>query len=349
MFVDRIPGLDDKQTISMNLKLNILEDLKEDMSFTNVATKRHVSIQTVINVFESYISMDRVKMQYVLCMDEFKNLKDSYGKYAFVMYDPNQQKIIDVLPNRLQKTIDDYLYTIDWHEKNIVKYVVTDMFESYRTIIKKHFPNACHVIDTFHFLRYVEDAFNDVRKRIQSKFKSDTPEYKILKKNWKILSAYFIDVEGESLYNHILRKNTHANQIIDDACRIDKELGLSYELTQEFLTGIKTIKYEESRVWLDSWILKVRELGIKEFVKLTSMFSNWKEEILHSFIRFGERRLHNGYIEGINNKIKVIKRVGYGYRNFTHFRNRIMYIINKGDTSIKKVDVSKIFRKPKNK
>ena len=45
-------------------------------------------------------------------------------------------------------------------------------------------------------------------------------------------------------------------------------------------------------------------------------------------MRFGERRLHNGYIEGINNHIKVIKRISYGYTNFKHFRARIMYIIN---------------------
>ena len=64
----------------------------------------------------------------------------------------------------------------------------------------------------------------------------------------------------------------------------------------------------------------------------------------HSFIRFGDKRLHNGYIEGINNKIKVIKRIAYGYTNFTHFRNRIMYIIN-GDATIKKVNTKNIYRK----
>jgi transposase len=58
------------------------------------------------------------------------------------------------------------------------------------------------------------------------------------------------------------------------------------------------------------------------------MFKNWYQEILNSFIRFGDKRLHNGHIEGINNKIKVIKRVAFGYRNFSHFRNRILYIIN---------------------
>ena len=77
------------------------------------------------------------------------------------------------------------------------------------------------------------------------------------------------------------------------------------------------------------------------------MFINWKIEILNSFIRFGDKRLRNGYIEGINNKIKVIKRIAYGYTNFTHFRNRIMYMIN-SDYVFKMVDRSKISRRKRN-
>ena len=151
MFNDSLPSLDAKKTLSLPLKLNILEDLKEDISFTTISRKRNVSIQTVINIFESYVSFDRVPFGEVLCMDEFKNLKHSKGKYAFVMYDPNAHAINDILPDRIQGTIDDYLYKVDWHEKDKVKYVVTDMNESYRTIIHKHFKNATHVIDCFHF------------------------------------------------------------------------------------------------------------------------------------------------------------------------------------------------------
>lgn len=246
MFVDKIPGLDSKQSISTNIKLNILEDLKDDISFTAVAKKRYVSIQTVIDTFESYVSMERVHFGYVLCMDEFKNLKSSYGKYAFVMYDQNSHMINDVLPDRIQKTIDDYLYSIDWHEKNQVKYVVTDMNESYRSVIKRHFINATHIIDTFHFLRYVEDAFNKVRIKIQSKFKVDTPEYRFLKRYWRILSNYYIDVEGDKLYNPLKKEYCNAETILHDATALNDDLTNAYNLTQDFLFGIRTVKYENA-------------------------------------------------------------------------------------------------------
>lgn len=87
---------------------------------------------------------------------------------------------------------------------------------------------------------------------------------------------------------------------------------------------------------------------MKEFNDLSGMFKNWKKEIINSFIRFGERRLHNGYIEGIINHIKVIKRVSYGYTNYHHLRARIMYIIN-GDVVLSEVDTTIIRRKPRKK
>ena len=347
LFNDTLPSLNPKQSISMTLKLNILEDLKLDCSFSNIAKKRNVSIQTVIDIFESYVNFDRIPFGEVLCMDEFKNLKHSQGKYAFVMFDPNHHTINDVLPDRIQANIDEYLYKINWHEKDKVKYVITDMSESYRTLIHHHFKNATHIIDCFHYLRYVEDALNNVRIRIQSSFKNNSKEYKILKRNWRILSTYYMDIEGDNFYNHIQMKNTSAEQIIIDATTVHPDIEEAYSLTQEFLRGVRNVKYENAETWLNSWIESILKSNSKEFVDLANMFKNWKKEIINSFIRFGDKRLHNGYLEGINNKIKVIKRIAYGYSNFSHFRNRIMYMIN-SNYVFKMVDRSKISRRKRN-
>ena len=260
------------------------------------------------------------------------------------MFDPNQHKVLDVLPDRRLETIDNYLYRIDYREKERVKYFISDMNEAYRTVKNRHFPQATHIIDTFHFCRYVEDAWNNVRIRIQNSFNKDKKEYKILKRYWRILSAYSIDIDGESLYNPIRKKNTSVETIIDDAVNLHEDLINSYGLVNAFLRGIRDVKYEDSLDWIEAWILELKETPVKEFNDLVSMFVNWKVEISNSFIRFGDKRLHNGYIEGINNKIKEIKRIAFGYSNFTHFRNRIMHIIN-GDYVIKDVDHTKIQRR----
>ena len=76
------------------------------------------------------------------------------------------------------------------------------MNESYRTIINKFFPNCTHIIDSFHYIRYVTQAFNNVRIRTQQKFKSNTAEYKILKRNWKTLMTYINDLDDYYVYNN---------------------------------------------------------------------------------------------------------------------------------------------------
>lgn len=348
LFCDTSPICLKNQNISLSLKLKVIEDLRHDVSFTYIANMRGISVQSVIDIFESLINYDRVPFGDVLCVDEFKNLKSSVGKYAFIMFDPNSHKVLDVLPDRRLETIDNYLYKIDWKEKDKVKYFITDMNESYRSVKKKHFPNATHIVDTFHFCRYVEDAWNDVRIRVQATFGQHTKEYKILKNNWKILSAYSIDVEGENFYNPIRKKYTSVETLIDDAINIHEDLYAAHVLITLFLKGLKEVKFEDSLTWIENWITELKDTSIKEFKDLADMFQNWKIEIRNSFIRFGDKRLHNGYIEGINNKIKELKRIAYGYANFTHFRNRIMHCIN-GNYSIKQVDRTKIKRHTRNK
>lgn len=347
LFMDTTDLCLKKQNISLQVKLAVIEDLRDDCSFKYIGIKRNLATQTVINIFESLICPDRVPFGDVLCVDEFKNLKTSNGKYAFVMFDPNAHKINDVLEDRRLDTIDYYLFKIDFKEKDKVKYFISDMNEAYRTVKKRHFPNAVHIIDTFHFTRYVEDAWNTVRIEVQSSFKDTSKEYKILKRYWRILSVYSVDVEGTYLYNPIRKCDTPVTQIIDDAINLHPKLIEAYVLTQDFLKGIREVKFEDSTAWLDNYISTLLNSSLPQFNKLAEMFINWKLEIRNSFIRFGDKRLHNGYIEGINNKIKVIKRISYGYSNFSHFRNRIMHIVN-GDYSIKMVDTTKIQRRPRN-
>ncbi|WP_143147770.1 transposase, partial [Desulforamulus hydrothermalis] len=69
------------------------------------------------------------------------------------------------------------------------------------------------------------------------------------------------------------------------------------------------------------WLNLVKQHKIKEFYYLANTIVNWKTEILNSF----DVPYSNGCIEGYNNKIKVIKRNAFGFRNFNRFRSRILH------------------------
>ena len=67
------------------------------------------------------------------------------------------------------------------------------------------------------------------------------------------------------------------------------------------------------------------KVKLKKFIEASKTMNNWLKYICNSYI---DRRFTNGYTEGLNNKIKVIKRNAYGYKNFDFFRLRLMYIFN---------------------
>ena len=68
---------------------------------------------------------------------------------------------------------------------------------------------------------------------------------------------------------------------------------------------------------------------IKEFRTVNTIFRNWSKEIINSFSSVDERRFTNGPLESLNARIKLIKKNGNGYKNFSRYRARIMYCLNK--------------------
>ena len=72
---------------------------------------------------------------------------------------------------------------------------------------------------------------------------------------------------------------------------------------------------------LSEWVYTAECARLKEFDACTKAVHNWSDEILNSF----DCVYTNGFTEGCNNKIKVIKRVSFGIRNFDYFRNRILH------------------------
>lgn len=94
-----------------------------------------------------------------------------------------------------------------------------------------------------------------------------------------------------------------------------------YNLKEEFLDIIHYYNQMNVEEQITKWISKCIDKNIPEFVEAAKTISRWKEYILNE-------RYSNGYKEGINNKIKVIKRVAFGYKSFEMFRGRILYVFN---------------------
>lgn len=120
-----------------------------------------------------------------------------------------------------------------------------------------------------------------------------------------------------------------------DLFKIGEDLKQGYYLKETFLDIVNYSDYEHCKTEMLNWIDLCRESNIEEFIEASKTIENWLDEICNSFI---DERFSNGFTEGMNNKIKVIKRVGFGYKNFEFFRLRLLYILRGKILGISKKD-----------
>lgn len=323
------------RNISNHLNEKILNEVKYKQSLKDVSKRSNVTQTTVSNEFKKTINNYRCSLSRVICIDEFK-ASTIAGKYALIIGNPENGEILDILPSRLQDYIYHYFRTIDDNERFKVEYIVTDLFESYRTICKNLFWKSIHIADRFHWIRLSTEAFNKTRIQIMNTYlksnDQDKIKYgKILKKYYKLLLAntskceswYFDQQVGTNSFGF-----TSYQTVIEYCVNNDRELEEAYDLLQQLYKISTYSSYETANHDILEWCDKVfqSEYNLSEFKKTALTYKSWIKEIVNSFIidSVTHKRLTNGFIEGKNNFCKVIKRIGFGYSDFDLFRFKIL-------------------------
>jgi transposase len=122
------------------------------------------------------------------------------------------------------------------------------------------------------------------------------------------------------LLSHYWMFNSENKQALEVMLTQSHDLAVTYYLKEQFYDFMELKDKNEAYKKLRKFILAAQASELEEFNATLTMLSNWAKYILNSF----DCSYSNGFTEGINNKIKVIKRNAYGYRNFENFRNRIL-------------------------
>jgi len=300
--------------ITNRLSAYIINKLGDVMSFTSVSREVNLSVSTVIRIFD-LVSTPTFEMPNVLSIDEFKGNTNG-EKYQCIITDPVNKRILDILPMRYKHYLSDYFKRLD---RSKTKFFVSDMWATYQDIASTYFKNATYVIDKFHFIRQVIWAFEAVRKEEQAKF-SDTRR-KYFKRSKSLLNKQ---------YKHL---NDEEKQQIDIMLYASSRLLTAYSLKEQYFEFLNSENSKIAKEKLARWVLLAENSGIKSFTNCSKTMQNWSTGILNSF----DCPYTNGFTEGVNNKIKVLKRNAYGYRNFDRFRKRILHIFNNQEKRITKV------------
>lgn len=289
--------------VTGRLVAKIIRAFEKTVSAKEIGLQYNVSGITAMRYFRCINHKPR-ELPEVLSLDEFKG--NSGGqKYNSIVADPQNRKVIDILPNRYENDLIKYFSQFE--SKNKVKYFVCDMNPHFRQVAKICFKNAVIVADRYHVTRQVYWAMEHVRKNEQSKLSVSFRKY--FKKS-KFLLTKSIEKLTDAEADRLALMFEIAPRLAD-----------AYRLKNEFLSVIRSKSSAEGKQRFVDWLFAAELMELPEFHECIRAYHNWFQEILNSM----DVPWSNGFIEGCNNKTKVLKRVCFGMRNFHNFRNRILY------------------------
>lgn len=293
---------------TLRLSYKVLDKFRKVRSITSVAENTNLSTSTVSRILDS-LSYTKPSLPTCLSIDEFKGNANT-GKYQCILVDGKKRAILDILPDRSQSHLCDYFRGFPSQERYKVRFFVCDMWKPYVDLAEIFFPHAKIIIDKYHFIRQITWAIESVRKRLQKTMVASLRKY--YKRSHKLILTRYYKLSEEN------------KKACDLMLLYNDDLRAAHHLKEWFYEICQSKKYSYQRVALWDWIKTAECCGIKEFEKCAQTLRTWSKYILNAF-KYGYT---NGPAEGYNNKIKVLKRVSFGVRNFRRFRLRILHSSN---------------------
>lgn len=355
-----------KQRRTTNATDMLIVDAYRNLLETSVsiAKRFRVSDSHAHEIFDRYVKLDRLPLTDAISIDEVHLDMDDDCRYALVIQDFHTGDPIDLLRSRRTNVTEPYFVSIPPEERFAVKYLISDMYNPYIAYVEKYFPNAVSVVDSFHVIQWITRSIDNYIRQLIKKFRQRDKEYQeklsseqqrpislplsdevylLQKYRWLILANqsnihYHSDPRMDSHF-HVLM-NTYDYE--DALFRIDHNL-LEYRDLKELYIQFNSRNGGNpiaAKTELDDLINKYRASHHEIFRDFASLLEKFKDPIINSFImvekigagKIYDARLSNGPIESINRKVKDLKRLGRGFRNFEHFRNRFLFATRSAPT-----------------
>ena len=287
----------------------IEEVLNSDIQ--NVAKRNDVSeqeIETMLKDLGEELVKEKPTNLNKLGIDEIAVVKGQKNYYV-VLVDLEKKKIVGLIEKRTEEKIREYLEAWGVEVLSQIKEVSIDLWKSYKSIALQLMQRAEIVADRFHVMKQVNDELDAARRKI----KRESEQIKSKSKREKIL-------EGLKKSKYVLLKNE------EDLNETEQEKLKEVKKVAPVLTEMHALKeelrdiFERNKDWSEGlleiadWLKDVS----KYFPKSFGTIKRWIGEIIAYF----DEGTTQGIVEGINNKLKLIKRRAFGFRNFDNFQLR---------------------------
>jgi transposase len=318
-FSEDLDFVSKKRTYTKRLAQQIIQDVL-DSDIHSVASKGIVTTEEIERMLkdasEKLSNLKPLNLKR-LGLDEIALIK-GHGNYCAVLIDLDASKLIALLNGRTQEVIKETL--IEWGTEVLeqIEEVSIDLWQGYKNLVLELMPNAQVVADRFHVMTQINKELDTQRKK-----EKRNVEELIKKENFAAEKAkYEVILEGLKNSKYPLLKNEEnlneeqLNKLIQ-VKNVSTILKVMHELKEKIRAIFNKTK---------DWYTGVFKLGIwlsrakKYFPNSNNTIIRWFDEIIAYF----DNGTTSGAVEGINNKLKLIKRSAYGFRNFANFRIRCL-------------------------
>lgn len=293
VFIEKLPQVGKWQRKTTSMDEQIIEYLKE-VSFKGVKRRLGVSYSSSVKLLKKTINETVVDWSKEISKPVSLGIDEhSFSGHDLLITLTNltTPKLITILQDDRKITLDTLLATIPESLKAKIPSVAIDMKQMYKLSLKKYLPNTKITVDHFHVIYDANKRIEEERRILQGVFKSKIPRFPFIK-NKENLSQ-----KEKDLIKIIFQKYPDLKfyWFAKEELREIYKLKDKDEAKSKLSTLIR-IMYKEHDSGLTNW---------------ANTLSNWKEEILNFF----QTHITNAYTEGVNNKLKLIKRTGFGFKN----------------------------------
>ena len=222
-------------------------------------------------------------------------------------------RLLDVVEGRSGPVLGDWLAARDPDWRARINTAALDPFRGYATALATQLPDATRVLDPFHVVKRGLRCVDDVRRRVQHDITGHRGR------------------TGDPLYGirRVLRRrrdrlSTKARARLDAGLIAGDPTGettLAWTVAQNLMVLYQLTDSDQARTYATELITNLRHCPIPEIAKLGRTLHAWRTELL---AHFDHPEVSNGPTENLNLKIKNTKRIARGYRNFAHYRLRLL-------------------------
>jgi transposase len=210
--------------------------------------------------------------------------------------------------DRTEASMDLFYASIPQEIKDRIRLVVMDMWKAFRNSAHENVPQAEIVFDKFHVVKHLGNALDTVRKSEYSRLQGESRRFIKGQKYTLLTRRENLGEEGKASLELLFK----ANRRLYKAYLLKEQFGQLWDFTDP----------DEARLFFEEWKSSLRWQRLKPYTKFARMVEKHWDGIA-SYCNTANK-VPLGFVEGMNNRIRVLQRRAYGFNDEGYFRLKIL-------------------------